>query len=91
MNRIDLDGQVAVVTGGASGFGLATAKRFLESGAKVSLWDRDPSTLDQAVKLLGDGTSSEVVDVTGWLGGYNFQWAWSSGWAAGTAIAERAA
>ncbi|MGY6708516.1 MAG: NAD(P)/FAD-dependent oxidoreductase [Rhizobiaceae bacterium] len=33
----------------------------------------------------------EVVDVTGWLGGYNFQWAWSSGWAAGTAIAERAA
>jgi predicted Rossmann fold flavoprotein len=33
----------------------------------------------------------EVVDVTGWLGGYNFQWAWSSGWAAGTAISERAA
>jgi predicted Rossmann fold flavoprotein len=32
----------------------------------------------------------EVVDVTGWLGGYNFQWAWSSGWAAGTAISERA-
>ncbi|MGC9419047.1 MAG: NAD(P)/FAD-dependent oxidoreductase [Rhodovulum sp.] len=31
----------------------------------------------------------EAVDVTGWLGGYNFQWAWSSGWAAGTAIAER--
>ncbi|GGE40886.1 BaiN/RdsA family NAD(P)/FAD-dependent oxidoreductase [Actibacterium pelagium] len=30
----------------------------------------------------------EVVDVTGWLGGFNFQWAWSSGWAAGTAIAE---
>ncbi|MCM2560680.1 NAD(P)/FAD-dependent oxidoreductase [Lutimaribacter sp. EGI FJ00015] len=29
----------------------------------------------------------EAVDVTGWLGGYNFQWAWSSGWAAGTAIA----
>jgi predicted Rossmann fold flavoprotein len=28
----------------------------------------------------------EVVDVTGWLGGFNFQWAWSSGWAAGTAI-----
>ena len=32
----------------------------------------------------------EAVDVTGWLGGYNFQWAWSSGWAAGTAIAETA-
>ena len=31
----------------------------------------------------------EVVDVTGWLGGYNFQWAWSSGWAAGQAIQSR--
>lgn len=31
----------------------------------------------------------EAVDVTGWLGGYNFQWAWSSGWAAGVAIAGR--
>lgn len=31
----------------------------------------------------------EAVDVTGWLGGYNFQWAWSSGHAAGTAIARR--
>ena len=28
----------------------------------------------------------EAVDVTGWLGGYNFQWAWSSGWAAGTSV-----
>ena len=28
----------------------------------------------------------EVVDVTGWLGGYNFQWAWSSAWAAGQAV-----
>jgi predicted Rossmann fold flavoprotein len=33
----------------------------------------------------------EAVDVTGWLGGYNFQWAWSSGVAAGLAVAERAA
>ncbi|MGR3315592.1 NAD(P)/FAD-dependent oxidoreductase [Roseovarius indicus] len=31
----------------------------------------------------------EAVDVTGWLGGYNFQWAWSSGWAAGQAIRAR--
>lgn len=31
----------------------------------------------------------EAVDVTGWLGGYNFQWAWSSGWVAGQAIAAR--
>ena len=33
----------------------------------------------------------EVVDVTGWLGGYNFQWAWSSGWAAGQAIQQKTA
>jgi len=32
----------------------------------------------------------EAVDVTGWLGGYNFQWAWSSGWAAAQAIATKA-
>jgi len=30
----------------------------------------------------------EVVDVTGWLGGYNFQWAWSSGFCAGEAVAS---
>jgi hypothetical protein len=28
----------------------------------------------------------EAVDVTGWLGGYNFQWAWSSGWCTGQAV-----
>ena len=32
----------------------------------------------------------EVVDVTGWLGGYNFQWAWASGWCAGQAVGEAA-
>jgi predicted flavoprotein YhiN len=30
----------------------------------------------------------EAVDVTGWLGGYNFQWAWSSGWCAGVALSS---
>jgi len=40
-----------------------------------------------AVKVPGLYAIGEAVDVTGWLGGYNFQWAWASGWAAGTAIA----
>ena len=31
-------------------------------------------------------TIGEAVDVTGWLGGYNFQWAWASGWAAGQVV-----
>ncbi|PZN94323.1 MAG: aminoacetone oxidase family FAD-binding enzyme [Alphaproteobacteria bacterium] len=43
----------------------------------------------EAKKLPGLYAIGEAVDVTGWLGGYNFQWAWASGWAAGTAIAER--
>ena len=40
-----------------------------------------------AHKVPGLYAIGEAVDVTGWLGGYNFQWAWASGWAAGTAIA----
>jgi len=40
-----------------------------------------------AVKVPGLYAIGEAVDVTCWLGGYNFQWAWASGWAAGTAIA----
>lgn len=68
MNKIDLEGQVAVVTGGAQGFGLASAKRFVASGAKVSLWDRDGDALRQAVELLGDAASSKVVDITDYAG-----------------------
>jgi len=44
----------------------------------------------QSAHLPGLYAIGEAVDVTGWLGGYNFQWAWSSGWAAGRAIAARA-
>ncbi len=48
------------------------------------------SSKTMAVKeVLGLYFIGECVDVTGWLGGYNFQWAWSSGWAAGRAIADR--
>ncbi|PSL19715.1 NAD(P)/FAD-dependent oxidoreductase [Shimia abyssi] len=45
----------------------------------------------EAKTLPGFYAIGEAVDVTGWLGGYNFQWAWSSGWAAGTAIASKRA
>jgi 2-dehydro-3-deoxy-L-rhamnonate dehydrogenase (NAD+) len=68
MNQIDLNGQVAVVTGGAQGFGLACAQRFIASGAKVSLWDRDSAALDKAVALLGAGASSKTVDITNYDG-----------------------
>ncbi len=47
------------------------------------------STTMEARKVPGLYAVGEAVDVTGWLGGYNFQWAWSSGVAAGRAIAAR--
>jgi len=45
----------------------------------------------EAARVAGLYVIGEAVDVTGWLGGYNFQWAWASGWAAGQAIAARGA
>jgi 3-oxoacyl-[acyl-carrier protein] reductase len=64
MNAIDLNGQVAVVTGGAQGIGLAVAKRLIASGAKVSLWDRSAADLDKAVAALGAASSAIRVDIT---------------------------
>ena len=52
MNQIDLKGRVAVVTGGAQGIGYATARRMLQSGASVMLWDVDAPLLAQARKSL---------------------------------------
>lgn len=64
MNKIDLQGQNAVVTGGAQGLGFAMAQRIVASGAMVSLWDRDGDLLKEAVRELGDAASSETVDIT---------------------------
>lgn len=64
MNRIDLDGQVAVVTGGAQGLGFAMAQRMVTSGARVSLWDTNAAALDQAIAALGAAASARVVDIT---------------------------
>lgn len=59
--------------------------------AEVTLGGVDTQALSsktmQAKDVPGLFFIGEAVDVTGWLGGYNFQWAWSSGWAAGQAIA----
>jgi predicted Rossmann fold flavoprotein len=57
--------------------------------AEVTLGGVDTTGLDsrtmQAKAVPGLYFVGEVVDVTGWLGGYNFQWAWASGWSAGQA------
>ena len=59
-----LDGKVAVVTGGNSGIGLATAKRFQEEGAKVAISGRSKQTLDEAVKTIGNGVVAVQSDVS---------------------------
>ena len=53
----------------------------------ISTAELSSRTMD-ARRVPGLYAIGEAVDVTGWLGGYNFQWAWASGWAAGQAISE---
>lgn len=66
MNRIDLAGRRAVVTGGAQGIGRAIVERLLDSGAAVAIWDRDPAEAERtAGALAGRGRiAAMAVDVT---------------------------
>ncbi len=64
MNRIDLSGRVAVITGGARGIGLATARRAAESGAALALWDMDAAALEAARASLPAGTTVHALDLT---------------------------
>jgi len=59
-----LNGKVAVITGGSSGIGLATAQRFVEEGAHVVIMGRRQSELDKAKALIGDGLTTVAGDVT---------------------------
>src|SRR2546427_1942155 len=58
-----LEGKVAVVTGGNSGIGLASAKRLQEEGARVAIAGRSKKTLDEAVKTIGNGVLAVQADV----------------------------
>ncbi|WP_225770800.1 SDR family NAD(P)-dependent oxidoreductase [Inquilinus sp. Marseille-Q2685] len=65
MNRIDLDGKLAVVTGGAQGIGRAVAERFIASGAQLVLWDRDQALVEETAKAIGaKGVAIDVTDAT---------------------------
>jgi 2-dehydro-3-deoxy-L-rhamnonate dehydrogenase (NAD+) len=63
-NKIDLNGRIAVVTGGAQGFGRAIAERFVESGAKVAIWDFDQPLAEKTAKEIGNAVSAFEVDVS---------------------------
>src|SRR5437868_9816374 len=64
MNKIDLNGRCAVVTGGAQGFGRAITERFVASGAKVAIWDHDLALAERTAKEIGDAVIAVNVDVT---------------------------
>jgi len=65
MNQFDLNNRTAIITGGAQGFGLDIAKRFLNSGAKVFIWDIDEKELIKASKKLNNSNLSyNAVDVS---------------------------
>ncbi len=64
MNRIDLDGQVAIVTGGAQGIGRAVVERLAASGATVEIWDLDGDLAAQAAFDIGGAVHARAVDVT---------------------------
>ena len=65
MNKFNLLGRTAIITGGAQGFGLAMTERFLSSGAKVIIWDIDKNVVEKSIaKLNNPNLSSSIIDVT---------------------------
>jgi 3-oxoacyl-[acyl-carrier protein] reductase len=63
MNKIDLEDRVAIVTGGAQGFGRAITERFVASGAKVAIWDFDQALAEKTAGEIGDQVRVVKVDV----------------------------
>ena len=64
MINFDLNNKVAIITGGAQGFGLAISERFIKSGAKVVIWDIDKDAAEDALKKLNNNNASyKLVDV----------------------------
>ena len=66
MNKFDLEGRTAAVTGGARGIGFAIVERLLASGAQVAIWDFDEKAASEAATKLAAGgkTLAVTVDIT---------------------------
>ena len=65
MNHLDLKDRVAIITGGAQGFGLAISKRIIQSGGKVVIWDIDEIAIEAALKeISSNDLNFKKVDVT---------------------------
>ncbi|MEN9781614.1 MAG: SDR family NAD(P)-dependent oxidoreductase [Burkholderiaceae bacterium] len=63
MNQLDFKGRHAIVTGGATGLGLAIAQRLVASGGSVTLWDRDLPAAQRAAQAIGAAADAVQVDV----------------------------
>ena len=65
MIKFNLSNRIAIVTGGAQGFGLAIAKKFLDCGAEVIVWDIDKSALNRTQKSIkNEKFTTQIVDIT---------------------------
>ncbi len=64
MNQIDLEGRMAVVTGGAQGIGRAVVERFVASGARIEIWDVDGALASEVALEIGPAVAGRGVDVT---------------------------
>ena len=65
MINFNLSNRVAIVTGGAQGFGLAISERFIQSDAKVIIWDIDKEATETAIKKISsENCIYQIADVT---------------------------
>ena len=73
MIKFNLSNRVAIVTGGAQGFGLAITERFIQSGAKVIIWDVDKEAAENAIKKIKATCTFFGFESSKSMGNLNFE------------------